>query len=223
MAAHIAEQERTKRAERRATLMGTEAHVIVVGDDAAHLADVAIARLQRLEARWSRFLPDSEISRLNNSPGVPVLVTPETFRLIDHALAAWQLTDGAFDPTILADLRAEGYDRSFELLDAADPSAPTGASVELDARRQPPSGSTGRTRHSPRSDRRERSTRSEHDLRSRRDRKGIRRRHRRDRAPLERRARRARRHRRRSARRAATRRRRAPGSSRSPTRSTRST
>ena len=83
MAAHTAEQERTMPAERRATLMGTEAHVIVIGDDAAHLADVAVARLQRLEARWSRFLPDSEISRLNNSPGVPVLVTPETFRLID--------------------------------------------------------------------------------------------------------------------------------------------
>ena len=53
---------------------------------AARLADVAIARLERLEARWSRFLPDSEISRLNRRPGVPVLVAPETFQLIDHAL-----------------------------------------------------------------------------------------------------------------------------------------
>ena len=34
MAAHLAERERTQVAERRATLMGTEAHVIVVGDDA---------------------------------------------------------------------------------------------------------------------------------------------------------------------------------------------
>ena len=90
MAENVAPLERTTSAERRATLMGTEAHVIVVGDDAAHLADIAIARLRRLEALWSRFLPDSEISRLNNSPGVPVLVTPETFRLIDHALTYTQ-------------------------------------------------------------------------------------------------------------------------------------
>jgi thiamine biosynthesis lipoprotein len=125
MADDIGLQEATTSAERRAHVMGTEAHVIVVADDAGHLADVAIARLQRLEARWSRFLPCSEISRLNNSPGVPVLVTPETFRLIDHALTAWQMTDGSFDPTILGDLRAEGYDRSFELLADADaPSSP---------------------------------------------------------------------------------------------------
>ena len=58
------------------------------------LADVAIARLQELEARWSRFLPSSEISRLNRRRGVPVLVAPETFQLIDHALTAWRMTGG---------------------------------------------------------------------------------------------------------------------------------
>ena len=110
-------------AERRAKVMGTDAHVIVVGDDAARLAAVAISRLERLEARWSRFLPDSEISRLNERPGVPVLVAPETFQLIDHALRAWQMTAGKFDPTLLADLRAEGYDRSFELLNRPKPSS----------------------------------------------------------------------------------------------------
>src|SRR5690349_20526858 len=112
----ITQLERTTSAERRARLMGSDAHVIVVADDATHLADVAIERLQRLEARWSRFLPDSEVSRLNNSAGVPVLVTPETFRLIDLALTSWQMTGGRFDPTMLAELRAEGYDRSFEFL-----------------------------------------------------------------------------------------------------------
>lgn len=122
MAGNLAPQQHQLTAERRAKVMGTDAHVIVVGDDAARLADVAISRLERLEARWSRFLPDSEISRLNERPGVPVLVAPETFQLIDHALGAWQMTGGRFDPTILADLRAEGYDRSFELLDRPESS-----------------------------------------------------------------------------------------------------
>ena len=106
-----------------AKVMGTDAHVIVVGAEAARLADLALARLERLESRWSRFLPDSEISRLNERPGEPVVVAPETFQLIDHALSAWRMTAGRFDPTILADLRAEGYDRSYELLDRPDASA----------------------------------------------------------------------------------------------------
>lgn len=126
MARNRIQQERTPSAERRATVMGTEAHVIVVADaDAAGLADVAIARLQQLEARWSRFLPSSEISRLNGRRGAAVLVAPETFQLIDYALTAWRMTEGRFDPTILADLRAEGYDRSFELLGRPEPPSPS--------------------------------------------------------------------------------------------------
>ena len=134
MTENSAQHEGTTSAELRAHLMGTEAHVIVVGDDAAHLAGIAIARLQQLETRWSRFLPESEISRLNRSPGVPVIVSPETFRLIDHALDAWHMTDGAFDPTILGDLCAEGYDRSFELLDRSDGSQPSTMRLDRDER-----------------------------------------------------------------------------------------
>jgi len=141
MTKNIAQRERTS-AERRAKVMGSEAHVIVVGDDAAHLAETAIARLQRLEARWSRFLADSEISRLNASPGVPVLVTPETFRLIDLAVSAWEMTDGRFDPTVLTALRAEGYDRSFELL--GRPEAPMS---------EPRGSADPELRHAPRSSR----------------------------------------------------------------------
>jgi thiamine biosynthesis lipoprotein len=137
MAENIAQRERTS-AERRAKVMGSEAHVIVVGEDASHLVDTAIRRLERLEARWSRFLSDSEISRLNASPGVPVLVTPETFRLIDLAVNAWEMTDGRFDPTILGDLRAEGYDRSFELLGRSEvPLTDSREIPEPDRRRAP--------------------------------------------------------------------------------------
>ena len=124
MAGHLDQHEDPHRAERRAWVMGTDAHVIVHGDDAARLADIAIARLQRLEARWSRFLPDSEISRLNDRTGVPVLVASETFALIDHALAGWRMTEGRFDPTMLAVVRAAGYDRSFELLGRPETGAP---------------------------------------------------------------------------------------------------
>ena len=87
--------------------MGTTAHVIVT-DGAPGLADRAVARLEELEARWSRFRPDSEISRLNERPGVPVVVSPETYQLIERALDGWRLTAGRFDPTLLRELRGGG-------------------------------------------------------------------------------------------------------------------
>ena len=103
--------------ERLADVMGTTAHVIVTGGTPG-LAERAVDALHALEARWSRFRPDSEISRLNARPGVPVLVSPETFVLVARAVEGWRLTGGRFDPTLLPELRAAGYDRSFELVRA---------------------------------------------------------------------------------------------------------
>ncbi len=105
--------------ERIVEVMGTTAHVIVSGGRPG-LADRAIERLEELEARWSRFRPDSEMSLLNQRAGVPVLVSPETYQLIERALEGWRLTGGRFDPTLLRELRAAGYDRSFELVGASD-------------------------------------------------------------------------------------------------------
>ena len=59
-------------AEARFPVMGTTAHVVVVADDggdADALVETAAARLDELEARWSRFLPTSEVSRLNAAGG----------------------------------------------------------------------------------------------------------------------------------------------------------
>ena len=83
--------------ERIIDVMGTTAHVIVT-DGALGLADRAVARLEELEARWSRFRPDSEISRLNERPGVPVVVSPDTYQLIERALDGWRLTGGPVRP-----------------------------------------------------------------------------------------------------------------------------
>ena len=60
--------------EARFRVMGTDAHLIIVNgtDDAAAYAE---AQLRALEARWSRFLPDSELMQLNARPGVPVIVS----------------------------------------------------------------------------------------------------------------------------------------------------
>lgn len=104
--------------------MGTTAHVITLGGTRTQL-DHARRRLEALERRWSRFLPQSELSELNARAGTPVVVSPETYRLIDMAVSAWRQTGGLFDPTIGSTMIAAGYDRSFPLLAAAgrDPGA----------------------------------------------------------------------------------------------------
>ncbi len=108
-------------AEARFDAMGSCAHVLVVGPDAATHLDFARLRVAELEARWTRFSPDSEVSRLNDNAGQPMLVSSDTYRLIEHAVAAWELTNGRYDPTLLHHLAALGYDRTFAAVGRSAP------------------------------------------------------------------------------------------------------
>jgi len=95
--------------------MGSDAHVILVGAP-AELTSWAQQRIEQLEAMWSRFLPTSEISVLNAEAGRWVEVSEETARLVSTAVAAWRLTGGTCDATVLGDVIRAGYDRSFDEL-----------------------------------------------------------------------------------------------------------
>jgi len=97
--------------------MGTTARLVVTDGDEAVL-DRAQARIDELESRWSRFRPDSELSRLNAAAGRTALVSRETYDLVQRAIDAWFLTEGRFDPTVLPALVANGYDRSFDRIAA---------------------------------------------------------------------------------------------------------
>lgn len=100
--------------------MGTTAHVIVRHGRADEI-DRARRRIAELEAKWSRFLPSSELSRLNANAGRPCVVSRETRDVIAKAIDAWRDTDGLYDPTVLHALNHAGYDRSFTRhLDAPD-------------------------------------------------------------------------------------------------------
>jgi FAD:protein FMN transferase len=105
--------------------MGTDVEVLAVGaDDAAMqtLRGLAVDALEAREARWSRFRPTSELCRVNDAAGAPVVVSPDTFALIARAVDAWRATDGRYDPTVLSALEAAGYDRDFDAVarDAPD-------------------------------------------------------------------------------------------------------
>jgi thiamine biosynthesis lipoprotein len=95
--------------------MGSDVEVVVV-DGPAGLADRALARIGALERRWSRFLPDSEVSRLSARAGTALRVSHDTVALVERAVEAWRFTGGTFDPTVLGAVIRAGYDRSFDLL-----------------------------------------------------------------------------------------------------------
>lgn len=91
--------------------------------DAAAIVTAAIDRLHALEARWSRFRPTSEVSRLNSAPTVAHVVSDDTIRLVDHLLHGWRATDGAFDPTLLGAIIHLGYDASRDAAGSISPLA----------------------------------------------------------------------------------------------------
>ena len=132
-------------AHHRFGAMGTDVHIVVVGGDepAAPLAARAEDEIREREARWSRFLSTSELSRLNAADGAPVVLEPDTYALVELAVHWWRGTDGLFDPTVLDALIAAGYDRSHEsvvgrdLPDRPAPSAVPGpGEIEFDVRRR---------------------------------------------------------------------------------------
>ncbi len=111
-------------ADTRFDVMGTRARILVVGEPLG-LSERLRDRLFDLEARWSRFVATSEISRLNRAGGAAIGVSTDTLDLLSHAAQGWEATYGLFDPTILGDLERAGYDRSFELIDTS--AEPAGA------------------------------------------------------------------------------------------------
>jgi len=74
----------------------------VAGDPLATAAiSAAVATIERLEARWSRFRDDSDISRINRADGRAVVVEPGTIDLLAAMATGTMVTGGAFDPTVL--------------------------------------------------------------------------------------------------------------------------
>jgi len=86
--------------------------------EASRAADEVQELFGRAEATLSRFIPDSELSRLNKSAGYPFRASPMLFEAVATSMQAARLSDGIFDPTILPCLVAAGYGNSFERLTA---------------------------------------------------------------------------------------------------------
>jgi len=131
--------------------MGTACNATVTMDgrdawSAERALMAARAEVAACERSLSRFLPGSDLSRLNAAAGTWVAVDQRLIAALAAALDARDATGGLYDPSILPALLAAGYDRSFEQL---RPRLPipldgwrAGAAIELDR-------DTGRARVEP--------------------------------------------------------------------------
>jgi FAD:protein FMN transferase len=86
---------------------------VIVADAGAAEAAVAVAAVRRRLETWheqfSRFRPDSELTRLNRNPAETVAVTPLMRRVVEAGVQAARATDGLVDPTLLTQIEQAGY------------------------------------------------------------------------------------------------------------------
>jgi thiamine biosynthesis lipoprotein len=118
---------------------GSRCAVRVGGDLAGRSSREAVAmverELRRWHARFSRFLPDSELSQLNRDRREVVPVSPLMALLARAIRQAGSLTGGLVDATLLAEIERAGYTGDLgpnvplaRALELAPPRAPAGAS-----------------------------------------------------------------------------------------------
>lgn len=84
-------------------LMGNHFELTVVADDekwAHERIDAGVSEIQRIERLLTTFSDDSETNLINRNAGEePVVVSAETFNLVERSLRISQVTQGAFDIT----------------------------------------------------------------------------------------------------------------------------
>ncbi|WP_126166846.1 FAD:protein FMN transferase [Shewanella khirikhana] len=73
------------------------------------LADLAIVEVKRIEAKYSRYLPQSELSRINGLAGSEIRIDAETHGLLQFAANCFSLSDGLFDITTAPLQRLWGF------------------------------------------------------------------------------------------------------------------
>ena len=94
--------------------MGTQIELLLdvpATTDAEAAFSAAQAEFARLEGLLSRFLPDSELSRLNRDGAIDA--GPDLAAVVRRALEGRERTGGRFDPTVHDALVGAGYDRTF--------------------------------------------------------------------------------------------------------------
>jgi thiamine biosynthesis lipoprotein ApbE len=112
--------------------LGGSLRVIVTHEPDLAAAKAAVDEVVRaVDLAANRFQGDSELSRLNSTPGRDVVVSPLLTKLIAAALRGARLSGGAVDPTVGSAVKLAGYDSDFATVPA------DGRAIELVVSRVP--------------------------------------------------------------------------------------
>jgi thiamine biosynthesis lipoprotein len=82
--------------------MGAQASLVIHHPDRARaerLVEATVAEVRRLERIFSLYREESDLTLLNRQ-GFLVMPSPEMVDILRQSQAAWELTGGAFDPTV---------------------------------------------------------------------------------------------------------------------------
>ena len=94
--------------------MGTTISLLLPEGQAVLGLQIVRALFTEWEQSLSRFLPESELSRLNAQAEKSVVVSDLLYEVLTTALNAAQATQGLYDPAMLEQLVRLGYDRTFD-------------------------------------------------------------------------------------------------------------
>ncbi|HLI05280.1 MAG TPA: FAD:protein FMN transferase [Ktedonobacteraceae bacterium] len=96
--------------------MGTTISLLLPERQAQQGLNIVRSLFEEWEQALSRFLPQSELSRLNERAGTTTAVSDLLYSVLETALTAAEATRGVYDPTLLDQLVQVGYDRTFDAL-----------------------------------------------------------------------------------------------------------
>jgi thiamine biosynthesis lipoprotein len=102
----------SREAVERFPCFGGTCEVRVAGEHGRAAAGAARERLLEWHDRFSRFSPDSELSRLNADPREAVPASQTMLALADAVATAGERTGGLVDGTLANEIAAAGYDRT---------------------------------------------------------------------------------------------------------------
>jgi FAD:protein FMN transferase len=95
--------------------------IIVENEDNEKRANEDLLEIHRkyqlIEKKFSRFDPESELSKFNKNIGKLMKSSNEMIEVSKRVLHYYKKTKGYFDPRIIIKLENNGYDRDFEMID----------------------------------------------------------------------------------------------------------
>lgn len=117
--------------------MGSDISITVWGEGCQELVALAASRLETLEQAWSRFRPDSELSRANARAGFGAFeISHDLVELVQRMLDSAELTQGLFNPTMARIIESLGYNVDFPQVAASSidslPAVPSTSGIVLE-------------------------------------------------------------------------------------------